>query len=111
MFQVSLSNNLSLKVLHNHLRKKMKIMMMTKSLNFPTILRTIKFETFSITSTPERARLLLLIISLSMQSNNSQFYTKAHLGLSTLFSINLRLPSVANQYQFSQLLDILQAMV
>lgn len=111
MFQVSLSNNLSLRVPHNHLKQKMTMMTMMKSPSFPTILPMIRFETFSITSTQERARQLLLIINLSMPFNSSQCCTKALLGLNTQSNINPLLLSVGNQHQFSQLEEILPVTV
>ena len=111
MFQVFLSNNSFLRVPHNHLLKKMKMMTMTKSPNFPTIRQTIRFETFSITSTQERASQSLLITNLSKPFISSQYYIKALLGLNTLYNINHQLPSVGNQHQFSQLEEILPVMV
>jgi hypothetical protein len=89
----------------------MRMMTMMKSPNFPTILPMIRFETFSITSTQERARRSLLIINLSTLFNSSQFCTKALLGLNTQSNINPLLLSVGSQHQFSQLEEIFPVMV
>lgn len=113
MFQVH-NSNLSPRVPLSHLKIRM-ITTMMRSLNFPTILLTIKSEISSTTSTPEKANLLLLTTNPSMVSNSSssssQFCIKAPQDLNTQSNISLQQPSVDNPHQFLLPLETLQAMV